>query len=70
MEIEAAAALGMFCSPVFVKPLNVAAIMSAKAAMTRSVKSQQKARKSWRPKRPTYCSMIMPMDLPPFLTEA
>ena len=44
--------------------------MSQKAAITRRVKSQQKMRKSWRPVRPTYSSMIMPMERPRFLTDA
>ena len=45
-EIEPAAAFGMMVEPSFANPLKVFATMSQKAAMTSSVKSQQKSRKS------------------------
>ena len=52
------------------KALKVPATISAKAAMTRSVNSQQNSRNSLRPKRPMYFSMMRPMDLPSFFTLA
>ena len=52
-EIEAAAALGINSAPVLEKPLKVLATMSQKAAITKSVKSQQNSKKSCRPVRPT-----------------
>ena len=48
-EIEAADAPGTFWPPSLVKPLKVPARMSANAAITRSVKSQQNIRNSFRP---------------------
>ena len=52
IEIEAAAAPGTFCEPSLLKPLNVPARMSAKAAMTKRVNSQQNSRKSFLPVLP------------------
>ncbi len=52
IEIDAADAPGTFCPPSFVKPLNVPARMSAKAAMTNSVKSQQNIRNNFLPVLP------------------
>ena len=52
-EIEAAAALGINSAPVLEKPLKVLATMSQKAAITKSVKSQQNSKKSCLPVRPT-----------------
>lgn len=54
MEMEAAAAFGAIIWPSFPKPLKVVAIMSEKAAMTSREKSQQNARNSFPPVRPTY----------------
>ena len=50
--------------------LNVPATMSANAAITISVNSQQKPRNRRRPVLPMYFSIRSPMDLPSFLTLA
>ena len=50
--------------------LNVPATISANAAITISVNNQQKSKKILRPNLPIYFSMIIPIDLPSFLTEA
>ena len=50
--------------------LNVPATISANAAITSKVNSQQNKRKSLRPVLPMYFSISTPMDLPSFLTEA
>ena len=52
IEIDAADAPGTFWLPSFVNPLNVPARMSANAAMTSNVKSQQKSRNNFRPVLP------------------
>ena len=44
--------------------LNVPATISANAAITRSVNSQQKSRKIFRPNLPMYFSITIPMDFP------
>ena len=44
--------------------------MSAKAAMTSSVNSQQNKRNTLRPNLPMYFSISRPIDLPSFLTLA
>ena len=44
--------------------------MSVKAAITSRVKSQQNSMKSFLPVLPMYFSIIIPIDLPSFLTEA
>ena len=51
-------------------PTNVPATMSVNAAMTSRVNSQQNSMKSFRPVLPIYFSIIIPIDLPSFLTEA
>ena len=51
-EIEAAEAPGTFYEPSLAKPLKVPARISANAAMTRSVKSQQNMRNNFRPVLP------------------
>ena len=50
--------------------LNVPATMSANAAVTIKVKSQQNRRNSFLPVLPMYCSIRSPIDLPSFLTLA
>ena len=70
MEMEAACAPATFTVPSFSIPAKVPDTMSAKAAITSKVKSQQNSRKSLRPVVPTYSSMSMPMDFPLFFTEA
>ena len=56
--------------PFTVYALNVPATISANAAITSKVNSQQNKRKSLRPVLPMYFSISTPMDLPSFLTEA
>ena len=50
--------------------LNVPATMSANAAVTIKVKSQQNRRNSFLPVLPMYCSINIPMDFPSFFTLA
>ena len=57
-------------APSAPKALKVPATISAKAAMTSRVNSQQKSKKSLRPSLPMYFSISRPIDLPSFLTLA
>ena len=52
------------------KPLNVEDVMEVNAAITSNENSQQNNVKNLRPFLPMYFSMIKPMDLPSFFTEA
>ena len=74
IDIEPADALANNCSSATPSPrpfaLKVPATISVNAAITRSVNSQQKIIKSFRPILPMYFSTIIPIDLPSFLTEA
>ena len=71
--VAAAAPLKFFVTapsvPV-VNPLNVDETIDVKAAITRSVKSQQNSEKNLLPALPMYFSITSPMDLPSFLTDA
>ena len=51
-------------------PTNVPATISVNAAITNKVNNQQNNMKSFRPVLPMYFSMIIPMDLPSFFTDA
>ena len=57
-------------APSAPKALKVPATISAKAAITSRVNSQQNSRKSLRPSLPMYFSISRPMDLPSFFTLA
>ena len=73
MEMVPAAPLVLAAAtmtPSASKALKVPATMSAKAAMTSSVNSQQNSRNTLRPNLPMYFSISRPMDLPSFLTLA
>ena len=45
-------------------------VIDVKAAITSTEKSQQNSEKNLRPVLPIYFSMMRPMDLPSFFTEA
>ena len=68
IDIDAAEAPGIFCEPSLLKPLNVPARINA--AMTNKVNSQQNSRNNFLPVLPIYRSMMRPIDLPSFLTDA
>ena len=69
----AASAYTLVVSPVVasaLKPTNVPATISVNAAITRSVNNQQNNINNFLPVLPIYFSIIIPIDLPSFLTEA
>ena len=73
VEMEAAAESAYaFAVPVIPSPLptNVPATMSVKAAITNKVNNQQNSMNNFLPVLPMYFSIIIPIDLPSFLTDA
>lgn len=54
------------CPSTVVNALKVPATISANAAITNRVNSQQNSRKSFLPSLPMYFSISRPMDLPSF----
>ena len=69
-EVVAVAPFASLKLPSALKPLNVAATISEKAAMTRMQNSQQNSRNNTLPIPPTYSSIIRPKPLPLLRTEA
>lgn len=70
IEIDAAAAFGVFNEPSELMPLNVVATISAKATITSNEKIQANKKNNFLPALPIYCSIIAPIDFPWLFTDA
>ena len=70
IEVVATAPSATTFAPLASKPLKVVATTSAKAAITRMEKSHVKSKNRRFPSLPMYFSIMTPMDLPLFRTEA
>jgi len=71
IDVMATEPLAATFAPVsMLNPLNVPATTSAKAAITRIQNNQQKAKNNFLPTLPMYSSIIKPIVLPLFLTDA
>ena len=70
MDVVATAPSATTLAPSASNPLKVVATISANAATTKIENNQVKIRKSLFPVSPMYCSIMYPMDLPLFFTEA
>ena len=62
IEIDAAAAFGVFNEPSELMPLNVVATISAKAAITSNEKIQANKKNNFLPALPIYCSITAPFN--------